>query len=437
MPIPPWYKRKPYLHFDLPLNEKDAIDLAINPNKVKSHAFYPFIGYTLTTPRTRRDAQTGQHYKEPKKRKIAYPAHQDGYIFSYYKFLLEIKYERWLKDNHLEASVTAFRKTGESTTTLAKKAFDFIRENPGCQVIATDVEGFFDHVDHRELKNIWARFIKEKRLPDDHYAVFKALTRYCLVERHRIYNLFGIRISGRTNRSNSLYRICSPKQFRERVLPRNLLKQGCGREKGIGIPQGSSLSPLLSNMYMADLDSAMHSWATFLGGNYWRYCDDILVVLPEGCDVDILAYLDWWLKRLKLSRSPAKTQIRDSQDLASKQLQYLDFLFNGSKVMIRSSSIHRYQRKVKKAVQAAKFRQMRESQEKAHQAPFRKQAIFNKYSELPPRGKKLKAQKRRQKYRGNFTHYMTKSANKMESSTIRRQRRRLLKQLRERISQHS
>ena len=437
MAVPFWYKKKPYPHFDLPLNEKEATDLVTNPNRVTRHAFYPLIAYTLTAPRTRKDPQTGNHYKDSKKRNIAYPSHQDGYIFSYYRSLLEYHYEQWLQDNGLGASITAFRRIGESNVALARKAFDFIKENSNCQIIATDIEGFFDNIDHQELKSTWAKFLNQSRLPDDHYAVYKAVTRYGIVERHKVYNLFGIRISGSPSHPSSSNRICTPQQFREKVLTRKLIQLGPGRTKGIGIPQGTSLSPLLSNMYMADLDLALYHWITFLGGRYWRYCDDILIVLPSDCKVDVLAYLDWWLKQLKLSRSAEKTQVRNKQELPAKQLQYLGFLFNGSKITVRSSSIHRYHRKLKKAIQATKFRQKKESGEKAQTAPFRKQALYNMYSELPLRGKKIKARKRGQKYRGNFTHYMEKSAERMSSSAIKRQRRRLLKRLRGRISQQS
>ena len=45
-------------------------------------------------------------------------------------------------------------------------------------------------------------------------------------------------------------------------------------------------------MYMADIDSAMNNWIVSLGGRYWRYCDDIMIVLPDDHQVDALAYLD-------------------------------------------------------------------------------------------------------------------------------------------------
>ncbi len=429
-----WYVRKPYLHFDLPLGERKAVDYVSDPERVARHPFYPFLTYTLTTPRIRKSAtrSSKRFVKEPKERPIAYPAHKDGYIFAYYKAKLEILYEAWLKSKGLDKVVTAFRRTGENNITLAKKAFDFITANPGCQIFVTDVESFFDNIDHQKLKAIWARFQGSDSLPKDHYAVYKAVTRYSVVERHKIYNLFGIRMFSRRNRSDQPLRLCTPQQFREKVLARNLVKSNPGLPQGIGIPQGSQLSPLLSNMYMADLDLAMHELSNSVGGAYWRYCDDILLVMPEGYgSCDPIGNLDLELKRLSLKRSISKTQTIDHAELfAGRQLQYLGFMFNGVDAVIRPSSIHRYHRKVKKAIQSAAIRRDLESERSGHATPLRKKALYNMYSELPVRGKKIKARKKRQKFRGNFIDYMAKSANVMDSQRIERQRKRTLRRFR-------
>ena len=429
-----WYVRKPYLHFDLPLSERKAVEYVGDPERIARHPFYPFLTYTLTTPRIKKSppGSSTPFVKQPKERRIAYPAHKDGYIFSYYKTKLEVPYEAWLKSKGLDNAVTAFRRTGENNITLSKKAFDFIAANPGCQIIVTDVESFFDNINHQQLKAIWARFLDSDSLPKDHYAVYKAITRYSVAERHKIYNLFGIRMFSRSNRGGQPLRLCTPKQLREKVLARNLVNRNPGLPGGIGIPQGSQLSPLLSNMYMADLDLAMHELVNSVGGAYWRYCDDILMVIPDGYSTcDPVGKLDLELEHLLLKRSHPKTQTIDHAELfAGRQLQYLGFMFNGVDVVIRPSSIHRYHRKLKKAVQAAVIRRNHESERSCRFAPLRKKALYNMYSDLPVRGKKIKARKQRQKFSGNFIHYMTKSANMMDSQHIERQRKRTLRRFR-------
>ena len=393
-----WYAKRPYIHFDLPLSLEDATAYVSDPAKVTRHSFYPLLKYDLVTPRITKPPQGSPRLfvRQPKSRPIAYPAHKDGYIFSYYKAILEIKYEAWLRTEGLEEAVTAFRSNGENNVTLAKKAFDFIRHNSNCQIVVTDVESFFDRINHRLLKAIWARFLENTQLPDDHYAVYKASTHYSVVDRHKAYNLFGVRLSGRLRRIGSPQRLCSPKQFRDKVIGRGLIRSP-SRNGTIGIPQGTSLSPLLSNMYMADLDLEMHRWVTGLGGKYWRYCDDILIVVPGQSGPAILNKLDAQLGLLKLARNKTKTKcLLASELLASRQLQYLGFVFNGRDAVVRSSSIDRYYRKLRKSIRMAKGRQQREGQASLQIAPFRKQALYNMHSDKPVHGKRIWARLQRQ-----------------------------------------
>ena len=195
-----WYKPKPYPHFDAPLGRKAATQYVSDPEKVARHAFFPLITYNLerlrfqkdpVTKKIVRDSQTGKPLRELKPRHIAYPCHLDGYIFSYYKFLLESEYENWIKLNGLGESVTAFRK-GENNVSLAYKAFNFISSNPRCVIVATDISGFFDNLSHKILKELWEKFLGCPKLPIDHYAVFKAITRFSEVERQKVLDYFGV-----------------------------------------------------------------------------------------------------------------------------------------------------------------------------------------------------------------------------------------------------
>ena len=435
--MPSWYARKPYIHFDLPLGAKAAANYVSNAKNVEAHAFYPLIRYEIRTPRIKKSPNSsGRPFiKEPKVRPIAYPAHKDGYIFSYYRSLLESHYEEWLENNELGDTVTAFRSIGQNNISLAKTAFDFIGRNPDCEIVVTDVDSFFDNLDHKILKEVWARFSGDATLSKDHYAVYKAMTRYSVVERHKAYNLFRVRLSGRSKRADSSRRLCTPKQFRDKVVTRGLIQRGA--KNGVGIPQGTSLSPLLSNMYMANLDLAMHQWISSLGGRYWRYCDDILIAVPNGNSRSILKRLDVQLKALKLTRSHEKTASMSANELVSRrQLQYLGLVFNGTEAVIRSSSIHRYRRKIKNSIRLAENRQYWEGYSSPNSAPFRKQAIFNMFSEKSLRGKRVNARVRRRKFRGNFTHYMSRAAGRMQSSSLSRQRKRELRKLKNRLKQY-
>ena len=233
---------------------------------------------------------------------------------------------------------------------LARKAFEFIKSNPGWEILVTDVEAFFDNVDHQILKDIWGQFIGQPRLPEDHFAVYKAVTHYSVVKKHKAYNLFKVRLNGYRKSGKGHARLCTLNQFREKLVAQGLVKGGPGVNVGKGIPQGTSLSPLLSNMYMANLDLVMNSIVSCLGGKYWRYCDDILIVVPSGSSVSIESELDMELGKLKLARNDEKTYRLSSSNLSpQKQLQYLGFTFDGSQIAVRSSPINRYHRKMKRS----------------------------------------------------------------------------------------
>ena len=60
---------------------------------------------------------------------------------------------------------------------LADEAFADIEQKSPCEVRAYDIAGFFDSLDHKRLKHSWCRLLNEDSLPDDHYAVFKSITR--------------------------------------------------------------------------------------------------------------------------------------------------------------------------------------------------------------------------------------------------------------------
>ena len=427
-----WYSRKPYLHFDEPLSRKQAELLVTDPARVASHAFYPLLSYSLVTPRMRPVLSgAGRPFlPDNKERPISYPAHKDGYIFAYYKACLEVPYKCWVSDHGLGEAVTAFRSTGENNISLAKKAFDKIKANPSHSVVVTDVESFFPNIDHSLLKEMWRRFLGAGRLPDDHFAVYKAVTGFSEVERHKAYNKFRIPLNSRPARSRK--RICTPRQFREKVAGK-LTRQNPGLGKGIGIPQGSPLSPLLSNMYMANFDLAMYRWAESVGGSYWRYCDDILVVAPRKSTA-IIDRLDKLLSAARLRRSIKKTHCYSPGSISSSRpLQYLGFMFDGSNITVRPSSIHRYYRKLKAAVRMSQYRRQRESAASSSSAPLRKQALYNMYSDRPRRGTKIVAAMKNRRYVGNFTHYLDRAAATMKSGRIAKQRRRVLKRFRDRI----
>ncbi|MBY0429463.1 MAG: hypothetical protein K2Q32_09625, partial [Alphaproteobacteria bacterium] len=117
-----WFKRKGYLHFDKSLVSHEAEKYVTNPGNISKHSFSPLIHYQKISIKVQRDKIKEAKYKESgktlpkpklkitsKPRDIFYTSHVDGYIYSYYTYLLHDAYEAFLKQNSLTSNVIAYR----------------------------------------------------------------------------------------------------------------------------------------------------------------------------------------------------------------------------------------------------------------------------------------------------------------------------------------
>lgn len=87
------------------------------------------------------NAKTG---KKLKKREICYAAHLDRCIYQYYAWGLNELYNKRIRKLGIEKVPVAYRTDlSESNIQSAKKAFDFIKENPQCCVMIGDFTNFF------------------------------------------------------------------------------------------------------------------------------------------------------------------------------------------------------------------------------------------------------------------------------------------------------
>ena len=192
--IPPerLFARRSYFHFDEPVSPPIARDLATNPERVAKWGFMPMLHCMLSTRKVKRLAD-GKLEEKSKDRPIEYAAHKDAAIYAAYGFLLTQDYENELNERGLNEIVTGFRpSTRKCNIDYAKEAFDWIAAKGPCVALAFDVENFFNALDHSILKTQWAALIGDGKLPDDHFAVFKSLTRYSFVDRSKVFKEFGI-----------------------------------------------------------------------------------------------------------------------------------------------------------------------------------------------------------------------------------------------------
>jgi hypothetical protein len=273
---------------------------------------------------------------------------------------------------------------------FANDAFHFVEDQGPCVAMAFDVKEFFESLDHKELKQRWKQLLGVNELPGDHYAVFKAITRYAWVERDAVFALFGITNEQKEQRKRT---ICTPKEFRERVrtdVPSNgLIKP---KEGSAGIPQGSPISALLSNIYMISVDIQMARLVRMSLGRYYRYSDDILIICPAGKEGELETALRELLEGvgLRLHDGQGKRTVSIFSRTAEghlgcdRPLQYLGFTFDGCHVRVRSQTIARYLRRMRKAVRR-EIHLAKQCDKTSSETKIRRKRLYRIYSHLGTR----------------------------------------------------
>lgn len=412
-----WYRPRGYVHFDVPLGQIAAEKLVTNAEVVASHAFYPLLRYTVETQKIEKNKSTGLvTVKAPKKRPISFAAHADAHIYSYYALLMTDPYEKQLRSTGLDASVLAFRALGKSNIQFANDAFELIKQMGNCVAFATDITGFFDNLDHNHLKKAWAGLLKTQPLPSDHFAVFKSLTKYAYVQLEQVFPVLGI---SPNKPPRSPERLCSPMTFREKI--RGLVQTNGGRK---GIPQGSPISALLSNIYLLEFDQRLLAEIERRGGRYMRYCDDILCIVPDGREADLLDLVEGLISEYGLEINKKKTDTIRFAKLtgglkADSPLQYLGFTFDGVSKLIRSSAFAKFSDKMRRGVNLARQSAKKHNKRRPNSLPVWKQTLYERYSHLGSR---------------NFIRYGLRAADEMGSQEIKKQLRPLWGRLERKIA---
>lgn len=415
--IPVWFRQRRYLHFDQPLSLAKAQALVADPEAVARHSFWPLLRFNVQTSKIKYNKVADKLESSSKDRPISYAAHSDSQIFGYYCELLSARYEDLIEKHGLGESVLAFRALGKSNIHFAKNAFDEIRSRGECVAVALDITKFFDTLDHGQLKLRWRILLGVDKLPTDHFAVFRALTHFSCVERDAAFAALGISLNNpRVDRR----RLCEPEEFRSSIRAAGLVVRNVNP---FGIPQGTAISAMLSNLYMLNFDIAALAFAKKHGGRYMRYCDDMLFIMPKSMTESIESFADTQIKLMKLEINPAKTDrcdfsIVDGQQVASNPLQYLGFLYDGQRVIIRSAAFAKFSNRMKRGVSLAK--QTMRSRNKIRvlagvgEKELYLKSLYARYSHLGKR---------------NFPRYGYKAAAIFNSPAIRRQLRPLWKRL--------
>lgn len=350
-------RHRRYLHFDGIIEElTEALFKKItDPNFIKNYSFFPLIQRLTKTRLYKRNPVTGIRNITAKSRPISYASHFDALIYSWYAQQLNDYYEKFIVGSDINASVIAYRKLDKSNIDFAKEIFDYISSKEKTVAIAFDIKGFYDTLDFKILKKAWVKVLLQNDLPEDHYSIYKSITKFAFVDLDDLGKVLGIK-----NPNSQKLKPFFNKKLLKFIRSKGIIKQN--NEKGI--PQGTPISCVLSNIYMMEFDRSILSKVNEIGGLYRRYSDDIIIVCdPEKLD-EIRDFVISEITNVNLVIEKTKTEVRffskekdtllcfDETKKPSK-LQYLGVNYDGSNFTLRHKGYASFERRMTKAVTSA------------------------------------------------------------------------------------
>jgi hypothetical protein len=389
--------------------------------------------------------------------------------------MLSELYEQELNRRNLSKQVTAYRfiphptkNRGMNNVDFAEEIFSFVRQQTFPKLFATtfDIKSFFDNLDHQKLKQAWMQLLNQEQLPPDHFNVFKGITQFSYVDFQELFNLMNnsliardssgnierIKVNDPKNiRSHGIIAFCTSTEFRHKVRPKGIVKANkrvkledswVTRKKGI--PQGSPISSILANIYLVDFDSKIAGFVKERGGIYRRYSDDIVVVsrCEHGNEIQDLVLSS--IKDFGLEIQPSKTdnyqfsltatgyvcakKFPDGTISQGKRFSYLGFEFDGQYTYLKSASLAKYYRRMKRSVRRGAFYAKFSKYADGHGQIFRRR-LYKRFSYLGGRRKMkwlydTKMGKWHRSYKhdwGNYLTYANMAHFNMKNSKIRRQ----------------
>jgi len=400
------FKNKFYTHLDIKKKYENYLNCISNPKWIESHGFYPFIHYKIVFEKYTLNKETGKNFIKNKERDIFYSSHIDRFIYQYYGDKLNDLYNKISIETGIGKVATAYRNNlfGKCNIHFSREALEFIVKSRKAFIFVGDFTSFFDNLDHKYLKEKLKQVLKTDRLNNDYFAVFKNITKFTYVEREDIE-----KVKGKKNKELRK----EVKYFNTREL-REFKKEYIKRNNNYGIPQGSSISSVFSNIYMIEFDKRLNDYVTSNRGMYRRYCDDLIIIIPmEENQIDQQIYakhikkidhIRGCIPRLTLNLDKTE-QFYYNKDSDKKLvnlkddkhiLDYLGFSFDGEFVRIREKSIFKYYCRAYKKVRSYKNNK---GQINEHAI---KKSLFRLYTHLGDK-------KYNTKEYGNFLTYARKS----------------------------
>lgn len=440
------YIQKNYLHFDKRINMErtkvmeDVKDYIENPDNITSHAFFPFIHFDIvfkkyvTIKTVKPDGEVEKKKERKKKsRKIYYSAHKDSFIYKYYGDLLNIAYNNYAKQKGIDEVALAYRnnKTGKNNIDFSFEVFEFLFRQEEALVVSIDFTSFFDNLSHNVLKQNIKTVLGTDKLPDAWYKVFKNLTQYSYINKTDIDAFLKRKYGVKKLKDIRLPKIMGSQDFR--TFKRKHLKKN---KETFGIPQGSGMSAVCSNVHLIHFDSEVLEWANQHNAIYRRYCDDLILVIPtiglsnasiESIKEELFTiFSEYEPQGMKIQAQKTEVRIYRKKQILNESfepstLDYLGFVTDGQKMKLREKSLFNfYTRAYRKAKTSKRISY-------ATKLPGPKKELYDLYTHLGYR----------YKGHGNFVSYALKAHEKMNTlrtqSLIRRQVKRHWEKIQKRL----
>ena len=338
-----WFKPRGYRHFDVGVNNAFALK-AQTPEFVARHSFSPLLHYVKEEKRYKRCALTGKRTITTKERPIKYASHRDACILSWYAHQLNEALADHYETSGIGDNVIAYRPLGRSNYHFSAEALAYAQRNAPVEILAFDISGFFDTLDHILLKKRLKTILGVPELPEDWFKVFRAITRFHYVDLEELkqHSDFSVRLTERSKKP-----IASVAELKAAGITFHPNPEvAAGRRRGI--PQGTPISAAASNLYMVEFDATARAYCDTIGAFYRRYSDDVLVICKPKDAEAVNTKIQNLIAAEQLEIQAHKTE-RTLLPKGRRATQYLGFTFDENGAAIRETSLARQWRKMRRA----------------------------------------------------------------------------------------